>query len=113
MKDASDESKRLILEISTVRGLLLTLKDVIADDSILLKYLFHQIESLLKSLSSKVGIGSQQSAHKLSKILRWPLQKEEAKEILCLLDRQKVLLILALQHDQMCVLLFYCLIVSN
>ncbi len=109
VKDASDDIRLLIIEISTVRGLLLAIKEVIAEDSILLellnqrdKGLFYQIDSLLESLATKLGLGTKQSAQKWSKKLRWPLQKEDIKGMLLILERQKALLSLALQHDHMC-----------
>ena len=108
LKDASDEIRRLILEISTLRGLLLAIKEIIAEDSVLLDLLsqhdeglFGQIEYSLNALATKLGISSKQSGHRLVKVLRWPLQKDDVKETLLLLDRQKALLTLTLQHDQL------------
>ena len=107
LKDASDDIKTLVLELCTIRGLLSTIKDLITEESILHESLggpgglFGQIESSLQALASKVEPTSATTAHKLVQRLRWPPRKEEVKEVLSTIERQKTLLSLALQNDQM------------
>ena len=107
LKDASHDIKALILELCTIRGLLSTIKDLITGESILHESLggpdglFSQIESSLQALASKVEPTSTNTAHKLVQKLRWPLQKDEVKDVLSSIERQKTLLSLALQNDQM------------
>ena len=107
LKDASDDIKTLVLELCTIRGLLSTLKDLITEESILHESLgrpdglFSQIESSLQALALKVEPTSTTTAHKLVQKLRWPLRKEEVKDVLSSIERQKTLLSLALQNDQM------------
>ena len=107
LKDASDDIKALVLELCTIRGLLSTIKDLVTEEFILHESLgghdglFSQIESLLQSLASKVEPTSTTTAYKLVQKLRWPLRKEEVKDVLSSIERQKTLLGLALQNDQM------------
>ena len=107
LKDASDDIKTLVLELCTIRGLLSTIKDLTTEESILHESLsrpdglFSQIESSLQALASKVEPTSTTTAHKLVQKLRWPLRKEEVKDVLSSIERQKTLLSLALQNDQM------------
>ena len=107
LKDASDDIKALVLELCTIRGLLSTIKDLIMEESILHESLggpdglFSQIESSLQALALKVQPKSTTTAHKLVQKLRWPLRKEEVTDVLSSFERQKTLLGLALQSDQM------------
>ena len=107
LKDASDDIKHLVLELCTIRGLLSTIKDLVTEGSVFHESLgghdglFSQIESLLQSLASKIEPTSTTTAHKLVQKLRWPLRKEEVKDVLLSIERQKTLLSLALQNDQM------------
>ena len=106
LKDASKDIKALVLELCTVRGLLLTIKDLVTEDSILHESLsghnglFSQIESSLQSLASKIEPTSTTIGHSFVQKLRWPLRKEEVKDVLISIERQKTLLSLALQNDQ-------------
>ena len=106
LKDASNDTKALVLELCTVRGLLSTIKDLVTEDSMLHESLsghtglFSQIESSLQSLASKVEPTSTTTGHSFVQKLRWPLRKEEVKDLLSSLERQKTLLSLALQNDQ-------------
>ena len=107
IKNSSGDIRRMIIELSTIRGLLETIKDVVGDNSSLLGFLqgpegiFAQTEAWLESLALKIGAQPPNGKIKLGKILRWPLQKDDIKEILSSVERQKSLLSLALQHDQM------------
>lgn len=106
LKDASKDIKALVLELCTVRGLLSTFKDLVTEDSVLHESLsghnglFSQIESSLQSLASKVEPTSTNTGHSFVQKLRWPLRKEEVKDVLSSIERQKTLLSLALQNDQ-------------
>ena len=106
LKDASKDIKALVLELCTVRGLLSTIKDLVTEDSILHESLsghnglFSQIESSLQSLASKIEPTSTTTGHSFVQKLRWPLRKEEVKDVLSSIERQKTLLSLALQNDQ-------------
>ena len=105
-KDASKDIKALVLELCTVRGLLSTIKDLVTEDSILHESLsghnglFSQIESSLQSLASKIEPTSTTTGHSFVQKLRWPLRKEEVKDVMSSIERQKTLLNLALQNDQ-------------
>ena len=107
LKDASPDIKTLVLELCTIRGLLSTIKDLITDESPLHESLggpdglFGQLESSLQALASKVEPTSATTAQKLVQRLRWPLRKEDVKEVLSTIERHKTLLSLALQNDQM------------
>ncbi len=107
LKDASDDVKALVLELCSIRGLLSTIKDLVTEESILHDSLgghdglFSQIESSLQSLASKIESTSTTGAQKLVQKIRWPLRKEEIKDVLSSIERQKTLLSLALQNDQM------------
>ena len=106
LKDASKDIKALVLELCTVRGLLSTIKDLVTEDSILHESLsghnglFSQIESSLQSLASKIEPTSTTTGNSFVQKLRWPLRKEEVKDVLSSIERQKTLLSLALQNDQ-------------
>ena len=107
LKDSSDDIKTLVLELCTIRGLLSTIKDLVTEESILHESLgghdglFSQIESSLQSLALKLEPTSTTSAHQLVQKLRWPLRKGEVKDVLSSIERQKTVLSLALQNDQM------------
>jgi hypothetical protein len=107
LKDASEDIKRLVVELCTVRGLLLTIKDLVSEDSILHGSLqeqdgvFSQIEASLQLLASKLGGYSTSTTLRVGTRIRWPLRKDEVKDILSAIERQKSLLSLALQNDQM------------
>ena len=106
LKDASKDIKALVLELCTVRGLLSTIKDLVTEDSILHESLsghnglFSQIESSLQSLASKIEPTPTTTGSSFVQKLRWPLRKEEVKDVLSSIERQKTLLSLALQNDQ-------------
>lgn len=107
LKDASEDIKCLVVGLCTVRGLLLTMKDLVTEDSILHGSLqeqdgiFSQIEASLQLLASKLGGSSTSTTLQIGTRIRWPLRKDEVKDILSAIERQKSLLSLALQNDQM------------
>lgn len=59
-----------------------------------------QFRSALERLSSKLAL-PKKAIKKLGKVIVWPFQKEEVKEILSSIERQKWLLNLARQNDHM------------
>lgn len=59
-----------------------------------------QFQRALEHLSSKLAPPAR-GLKKLGKAIIWPFQKEEIKEILCSIERQKALLNLAIQNDHM------------
>ena len=107
LKDASDDISCLIIELCTIRGLLLTIKDLVTEQSVLHESfhedhgLFTQIEASLQLLASKIGGANTNTTLKLGAKLRWPLRKDDVKDLLSTIERQKTLLSLALQNDQM------------
>ena len=103
-KSAPDEIKRLNLELCTLRGLLSTLQDDLTGlDSSSLDLLegpsgvFIQIEMLLERMMSN---SDKDLTKKFGKFLRWPLQKEEVKDLLACLERSKTSLSVILQNHQ-------------
>lgn len=103
LKDASEDLKRLSLELCTVHGLLSTLKDLSTDlDPPSMELLegpdgiFPQLDSLLEQLSSNLG----ENSSKLKSILHWPLQKGETRDLWSSIQQQKSSLSLVLQNNQ-------------
>ncbi|KAL8794136.1 MAG: hypothetical protein Q9195_003321 [Heterodermia aff. obscurata] len=108
-KSASDDSERLLLEISGINGVLASLKELIsrAESKDLwldtVKSLgtpqgpIAQYDSALKRLEAKLKpvVGWK----KAGKALRWPFEKAEVTEILRSIERQKALFALALGND--------------
>ena len=108
-KSASDDSERLLLEISSINGFLTSLKELIrraeSHDQWLdtVKSLgtpqgpIAQYDSALKRLQAKLKpvVGWK----KAGKALRWPFEKTEVAEILGSIERQKALFALALGND--------------
>ena len=108
-KSASDDSERLLLEISSINGFLASLKELISraesQDSWLdtVKSLgtpqgpIAQYDSALKRLEAKLKPVA--GWKKAGKVLRWPFEKTEVAEILGSIERQKALFALALAND--------------
>lgn len=103
LKDASDDLKRLSLELCTVHGLLSTLRDLSTDLDPPSKELlegpdgiFTQLDSLLEQLSSNLG----ENSVKLKSILHWPLRKGETRDLWSSIQQQKSSLSLVLQNNQ-------------
>ena len=108
-KNASDDSERLLLEISSINGFLASLKELIrrAESQDLwlgtVKSLgtpqgpIAQYDLALKRLEAKLKpvVGWK----KAGKALRWPFEKTEVMEILESIERQKALFALALGND--------------
>lgn len=111
VKGASDDMRKLLVEISSIRGLLFGLEDLATLDETwvntikaldspngpLLQFR-HTLESLAMRLKPMAGLA------RIGKSLAWPFQKGEIKAMLHLLERQKTLFALALQMDHMLVI---------
>jgi len=106
VKDASEDRKKILLEISNAHGLLYTLKDLAErQPSGNVKSLdvpngpLAQFKSALERLAVKLAPVT--GRKKIEKALGWPFQKEDVADILRTIERQKSLFILALQEDHM------------
>ena len=108
VKNAPDDMRKLLVEISSIRGLLSGLQDLATlDDTWVntmkmldgsngpLSQFRHTLESLAAKLKPVVGYA------KIGRSLAWPFQKGEIKEMLGAMDRQKELFALALHMDHM------------
>ncbi len=107
---ATEDRRQLLAEISSIAGSLYVLKDSAeqakSDDQVSnvlttlavpsgpLEQLTATLEHLAAKLMPTDGFG-----RKIGKALVWPFQKAETKDILLKIERQKSLLILALQND--------------
>lgn len=112
VRNATEESRRLLLEVTAISGLVYQLK-YLADDvasgadwanitqSLLLPDgPLDQLKGALERLNSKLDTATRSRA---SHALRWPFNRSEVHESLDLISRLKVLFVLALQNDQMSV----------
>lgn len=110
VRDASKDSRQLLLEVTAISGLVYQLK-YLADDvgsdadwtSITQSLLvtngpLDQLKGALERLKSKLD---QAQRSRIGHALRWPFTREEVKETLDLISRLKLLFVLALQNDQM------------
>lgn len=111
IKDASKERQSLLVEISSVSSLLYTLKGLAEraqwGDTWLttMKSLMapkgpmEQFKAALENIASRLmPIGG---LKRVGNAITWPLQKNEIKDILCVIERQKTLFALALQNDHL------------
>lgn len=112
VKGAPEDRQRILSEIVSVNGILYILQDQ-ADQakkgdqwSSTLQSLnvpegpLDQFRRALEHLSSKLASPAT-GLKKLGKAIIWPFQKEEIKEVLNSIERQKALLNLARQNDHM------------
>ncbi len=111
-KGAPEDRGRILSELASVNSVLFILQDQAdqakQDDqwSSTLQTLnvpegpLDQFHKALERLSSKLA-PSATPLKKLGKALVWPLRKEEIKDILASIERQKALLTLARQNDHM------------
>jgi hypothetical protein len=114
VKDSPKDCNRLIVEISSTRGILDTLSETVKDAetapqdawSATIRSLdknegpLKQLGEALTSLHS--GLYKAASAKGLTKVakrLLWPFKKEDAEKLVKTIDRQKLLLMLALEND--------------
>jgi hypothetical protein len=114
VKDGPKDCTRLMVEISSTRGILDTLRETVKDaetapqdkwsatirsldkDGGPLKRLGEALTSLHGELYKAA---SARGLTKVAKRLLWPFKKEDAEKIIKIIDRQKLLLILALEND--------------
>jgi hypothetical protein len=110
-KDARTERERLLNEIVFTQGLLYSLKDKAANqnDSASLKSLaslgvqngpLDQFKNALERLGKKLRPAHSELG-KFGKSLIWPFQKDEVKDILSTIERQKSFFLLALQNSHL------------
>lgn len=109
VKDAPQERTRLLVEISTISGLLTTLKDLAVESEQKGMALtsvraldvpfgpLAQFKIVLEQIA--VALSPGRGVKKFGKVLTWPFKKEEVRELLDVIERQKSLFILALQKD--------------
>lgn len=109
VKGASEDRQRLLIEVSTIRGLLYSLKDVLEAPQV--KDTFKAVtgmlvtpngplefsRAVLKRLEARLTVVT--GAAKVWKALRWPFDKAEVSDLLTTLERQKTLFSLALGND--------------
>ena len=112
VKGASEDRRIVLAEVASVSGILYTLQDEVDQakqgdrwSSTLCSLNvpegpLPQIRKALERLSSKLASPAT-GLRKLGKSMIWPFQKEEIKEILGSIERQKGLLTLARQNDHM------------
>jgi hypothetical protein len=111
VKDASEERLRIRDEISGTSYLLYMLKDRVLQASLGEPWLLtvqsldvpkgplEQFKKALEQLATRLTPSKR--LKKVGKALTWPFQREEIKEILSMIERQKSLFDLALQNDHM------------
>lgn len=107
LKNASTDSTRLLVEITHGLGLLFMLKDLVAQDESgdvgktlgapqgPLVQFKQTLERLAKLLEPAVGL------KKAGRAVAWPFKKEEIRDILHQIERQKTHFILALELDDL------------
>ena len=112
VRGAAEDRGRILSELAGVNSILLILQDEAdraeQDDqwSSTFESLnrpggpLEQFRMALERLSSKLA-PSATGLKKMGKAISWPFQKEEVKEILSSVERQKALLNLARQNDHM------------
>ena len=112
IKDASKECKKLGLEVGSTRGLLDTLKDTVEDVqdqsnwAATLKALedpgnpIKMLSLVLEPLKLKLDkAASAKGFKRFTKSLLWPLTSKATEEVLLTVERQKSLLMIALEND--------------
>lgn len=111
VRGASEDCRRVIMEVTSVSGFLYMLKDSaerFGSDSSSLTAIaslavpsgpFDQFKATLEQLVSKLA--PVQGLKKAGKALAWPFQQGEIREILSRIERQKSMFALALQNDNL------------
>ena len=108
VKDATDDRQSIYNEIIFASGLLRIFHDLVKQGegwSVTVASLaipngpLEQFDSTLKRLESKLRPVS--GVRKATRTLLWPFQKEEIKDILRAIERQKSLFSLAVHNDHM------------
>jgi hypothetical protein len=108
MKDAPAELKRLMIEVSSTRGILSDLNGLVHSSKTVLvavqslngpggplEQLRSSLELLDRKLTPVVGLNAVGTA------LAWPFRKGEIRDVLCAIERHKTLFSLALQNDHL------------
>jgi hypothetical protein len=111
VKDAPKDQHSILVEISSIHGLLFSLNDLVSRAESGEKWLATvrllnvpggplerfklALEQLKKKLAPAAGLSG------VAKALSWPFQKGEVKGVLTTIGRLKQLFILALQNDHM------------
>lgn len=103
VKDAGSDRAKLLVEISSTKGVLETLDCVAKEDDnpdrlSVLKDPLASYDSLLKRLEK--ALAPSHGVRKLGKALKWPFDKPEVRQLLLELERCKSLFSLALHTDQ-------------
>jgi hypothetical protein len=108
--DASEGRRELLNEVSSVSGFLFVLKELVEQEKgtdsrcTTIRALnvpngpLEQFKRSIERLASKLGTNGLRNARR---VLTWPFQKGEIKEILHTIERQKALFVLALQNDHL------------
>lgn len=112
-KNANKESKRLVRELSYVRGLLTTLKDTVEDEEkpdddstgpgLLLSGddgLIHQFQQLLDLLDLQIrGPSCEKGFKRVKHVLEWPYKESETTKLIEAVERYKGLFGLTLEDS--------------
>ncbi|KAL9113166.1 MAG: hypothetical protein Q9227_002778 [Pyrenula ochraceoflavens] len=111
VRQASEESRKLLVEVTTISGLIYHLKSLDKDLGInrgewsytaqslaLPGGPLDQLKDALYSLSTRLPQGDQ---FRTRQALAWPFRKSEVKDTIERISRIKTYLILALQNDQL------------
>jgi hypothetical protein len=105
VEDARDDIKQLRAEVVSAVGLLSALKDLLAAGEVWLVNVeklgvpngpLEQFRSSLERLAKMLA-----PATRLSNVMAWPFQSSEVRDILCKIERLKMLFSLALQNDHL------------
>lgn len=120
VKDSSKDRLRVLVEISSINGLLFSLKDLASraeSDGTWPSALtslsvpngpLQQFKLALEELAVKLAPADSQKDSRV--ILSWPFKKGEVNALLCRIERQKSMFILALQNDHMYIRLIIILL---
>lgn len=108
IKGASNDSHKILLEVSSVSDLLYQLKEGTEEEEISFRTVrslcvpegpLEQFKASLETLVSKLKPVA--GWRKAGKALTWPFRSEEINNILGTIERQKALFGLALENDHM------------
>jgi hypothetical protein len=116
VRNASEDVRSLREELTNTSRILYQLRDLatlFSDSNIPFPAIqtlqasggpLEQFKKILEALSSQLGRDERGFKH-VSRLVGWPLRKDEVKEILASLERYKTLFLLALSNDQMQVIM--------
>ena len=112
VRNGSEDRGKVLSEITSVNCILFSLQEIADEETQndawsstfqslnVEKGPLDQIRVALERLSAKLA-PPPTSFRKIRKVITWPFEKEEIKEILNIIERQKSLLNLARQNDHM------------